>query len=125
MTLDRLAELAAAATPGPWGRLYDYGASEPPDMRPGTYFLTNASSDDRHPIAQAVAGPDAAYIVAASPDTILRLIAVVRAAQEVVDAMDVGPTDNTTAEWYRWQQRTNRADDALRAALLEVDDDHR
>lgn len=74
-SLDELERLAREATAGPWYRLYDdYGESEPPDMRPGTYFLTDAPHGDQHPIAQAVAGPDAAYIAAANPEVILDLI---------------------------------------------------
>jgi len=73
--IDELERLAKAATPGPWAHdRYNsvnyvnwYGFDEPPI----TCTVTSLGNDENN----------SKYIAAANPDTILKLIAVVRAAQ--------------------------------------------
>lgn len=76
-TLDQLAALAAAATPGPWVQI------------DGTTTVDSMDGDDRWPLADALGNAaDAAYIAAADPATVQALVAVVRAAQAYRDAWD-------------------------------------
>jgi hypothetical protein len=101
--LDRLAALAEKATPGPWehGPLWweiwqrevgDYSMTvrvaevphaEPPDiMRRRGVWSEDATRQSRE--------PDAAYIAAADPGTVLALIAVARAARAFMALVDAG-----------------------------------
>ena len=76
MTLDELEALARAATPGPW-------VVQQPEVGSPFYIDTHTSEDGPEPV---VASPmlaalrDAAYIAAWSPERILALVAVARAA---------------------------------------------
>ena len=87
MNLDGLEATARAATPGPWmgprvtdqwppGWVGVYAADENGEPMPGDVVgVTGHVSDG------ATAHQDAAYIAAVSPDVVLKLIAVVRAAE--------------------------------------------
>lgn len=102
--LDRLAALAEKATPLPWDRLYDdYGESEPPDIRPGTFFLTDAPTGDQHPLAQAVSPVDSAYIVA-----------LVNVAPALIEAARLG---------VAWAMTEAALPEGWRRRLAQTDDD--
>lgn len=104
MNLDELERLAEAATPGPWKQEYSGGhyaesvtAAKP---RGGTITVARIGSGPKR------RADDAAHIAACSPDAILRLLAVVRAA----DAMELRCDDAELVHQYR----------AARAAMDEV-----
>lgn len=103
MNLDRLLDLAEAATPGPRTlRRYDHGGGR------------LSSADDRQLVADVYNEPDREYIAAASPEVVAALVRVAQAAQGFVSHMD-GP-EPRSGLWT-----TLKADrEALRAALAEV-----
>jgi hypothetical protein len=81
MKLDKLEQLAKAATPGPWEWERDSGdglitTTKPPHpvITPATHGYENGSV--------LIDAADAAFIAAFSPDVVLKLIAVARAATE-------------------------------------------
>jgi len=95
MNLDDLGRIGRAATPGPWraaGTLV-IGAcrrcGKNPCRHGGSFGLVQA-------LGQCVGDdlvPDTTYIAAASPDVVLALIAVARAAEALrLDAGPCGPT---------------------------------
>jgi len=81
MDLDKLEQLAKAATPGPW-RWNDDDGSLGTSHDEGTHYVSVAfgepTAEGNHRIIIDDRG--AAYISAASPDVVLKLIAVARAA---------------------------------------------
>lgn len=133
MNLDKLRELAEAATPGPWHSLtYGNGstAQVAGELARYTYAtarnagvpMTDLSRVDgpegRRTVAFTGNGPNspdnAAYIAAASPEVVAALVRVAQAAQALVSHMD-GP-EPRSGLWT-----TLKADrEALRAALAEV-----
>ena len=94
-TLDRIAELAAKATPGPWYR----SRRNPQDeilgdnhMVGDTIVVTAVASIYRNDTSEVISGQNADYIAALDPATVLRLVAVARAAVAWTDSWDVdGP----------------------------------
>ena len=80
ISLDKLAELAKAATPGPW--------HVEEDIDPPTYWVIGANREERKDGAVALGynsnndANDVPYIAACDPATILKLLAVVKAAKE-------------------------------------------
>ena len=86
MTLDELAGLAEKATPGPWHREIDNIDQE---VAAATYWVIGANRAARKDGAVALGynsnndDNDTAYIAACDPGTVLKLLAVVREAQEV------------------------------------------
>ena len=87
LDLDRLEELAKAATPGPWKFSPWHIEEGPSAVRKDDYgFVCNTDCDST-----------AAYIAACSPDAILSVIARVRgleACVEAADAMRKAPTES-------------------------------
>lgn len=75
MTLSDLEQLAQAATPGPWSEFESYVVNE----------NDNVIADCAHncPWSSAQTQTNAAYIAAASPDVVLKLIAVAKLAEAV------------------------------------------
>lgn len=84
-TLDQLAALAEAATPGPWHSEVEFG---------GCWVVTGGPNDYAvHPATDPMPGvvlggsysgaADAAYIAAAHPRTVAALIAAARAAADL------------------------------------------
>ena len=78
--LDKLEELARAATPGPWRRCDLTHVEVVPEPGCSSAGITHRSSRGTYSPA------DAAFIAAANPQVLLDLIARVRAAEEVVEA---------------------------------------
>jgi hypothetical protein len=84
VNLDRLQELCEAATSGPWhADACGWGGgviwAGQPEERPGKPVYV------QHPEqADPLSAEDVDYISAASPDVVLRLLAVARAAQQLV-----------------------------------------
>jgi len=76
VTLDDLEALARAATPGPWAAFHDEDNTwQLVETRtPGAANLTDDSG--------VLVSQDAAYIAACSPERVLALVAVVRAARK-------------------------------------------
>jgi hypothetical protein len=73
--LDKLAELARAATPGPWEHGTGYEQSEPGD------FVSAAGGEVVVCEDQAPTAADAAFIAAANPAAVLALVERLRAAE--------------------------------------------
>lgn len=89
--LDRLEQLARAATPGPWTRDYSddtWREVAVTRMDSGTNVHVWSSAK------RASAIDDAEYIAAASPDVVLKLIAVARAAAEIAECAPVEDDDH-------------------------------
>ena len=112
MTLDDLEQLTKRATPGPWG----VGTSAP------TCIKTPAGK------VIAKMGPDAAYdddeyIAAVSPETVLKLIAIARAAEAVRRRLDRLAKRTVIGQTMREHGVVYAEDDALRAALDALDED--
>ena len=90
MTIKELRRLATAATPGPWTTQGHTGSSEIDGSNPYTVFEINGGAirvvdvaydrDYYYPEGGVTGEPDAAYIAAADPTTILALLDVVEAA---------------------------------------------
>ena len=74
--LDELEALARAATPGPWSTL--------PRGKPihAWHIVSDAVASEELATVWEAAGHDAAFIAAASPSAVLRLIANLRDAME-------------------------------------------
>lgn len=97
MKLDELERLASAATPGPWDWYSETGI---------TPFVCTYSEDSKGNRALkgsvGVGSPkvlvkDVQYIAAANPDTVLKLIAVAKAAKRyknAKDAVQIGPVNH-------------------------------
>jgi hypothetical protein len=106
--IDRLEELAKAATPGKWQSFYEGGGDHEivsGDIDIATATSGNAfSSNDSFEVASA----NAAYIAACDPSTILRLVRVARAAKVILAHLDEGARPDQIAL------------DELRAALKET-----
>lgn len=87
--LDRLWELAADATPGPWRASGSTvwrptGDGTPTDFSGVALAYTRYRSEIDPPIVE----PDAAYIAAANPDIILRLVAMARETEQLRFALE-------------------------------------
>lgn len=118
MNLDALETLAKDATPGPWkaiGGKCLAGVVAPDcqiylhDARPDMFFSL--------PRWQATAS----YIAAASPDAVLKLIAVARAAQASIDAgAKVTAAEDDSEEWAEAMAEATMAGIALREALAAL-----
>ena len=81
--LTDLEQLAKAATPGPWRR-------DARGERSGFEHVFAGNDDGPgQTVAQWTLPSDAAYIAAASPDVVLRLIAVARAARDHLRGEDI------------------------------------
>lgn len=106
MNLDQLQKIAEEATPGPWETDgHGLGIYPSLDGKSGPALCALMSKSGAYDNHEA----NAAHIAAASPDVVLRLIAVARAAKQADDDM----RDS-------WWPRT-RTMDALRSALAELE----
>lgn len=83
--IDQLEAAAKAATPGPWKR-DNYDRPNMQIIANGNEVIVFHHSHERQEAARVV--PNHQYIALANPDTILKLIAVVRAAEELSDLLD-------------------------------------
>lgn len=112
MNLDELENLAKAATPGPWE--YELGSDDGFDhwqlFNPETLEYLVQDDSGVEPETRNLA-----FIAAANPATVLKLIAVVRAGKEAVFAPPLG---NQIAyhEYFVEKRRT------LQKALAELED---
>lgn len=111
--LDRLEQLAREATPGPWDVQEDscdgYDEAWCEWHRVGPLDLTGKTLNR-----------NTAYIAAADPSTVLKLIAVVKAAQQAQETMRHG------IEYQPWEStetynKRRAAFAALRLALVELE----
>ena len=101
--LDKLEELAKAATPGPW-MTPDHALIVHQKHAPCPavcFVMTKSGACENH-------AHNAAYIAAANPETILRLVRVARAAKAILAHHDEGARPDQIAL------------DELRAALKET-----
>ena len=97
MNLDKIEQLAKAATPGPWyvsdGR---YDSGDVLQVNPRSPLGRRVVGSSSGPGDSGGCGEDdAAFIASVSPDVVFKLIAVVRAAQ----ALHEGAED---ADRYLW-----------------------
>jgi hypothetical protein len=99
--LDKLEELAKAATPGPW-TADKYGGCV--ESRNDWVCQMWGKTEEDFPNAK----PNAQYIAACDPSTILRLVRVARAAKVILAHLDEGARPDQIAL------------DELRAALEET-----
>jgi hypothetical protein len=98
--LDKLEELAKAATPGPWSDMDGTCVESRNDWICQMWGKTEIDFPD--------AKENAAYVAAANPETILRLVRVARAAKVIQSHLDEGARPDQIAL------------DELRAALKET-----
>jgi len=82
MTLDELAGLAEKATPGPWTSEHPSGTLGSIESLNG-WVIAQAQPVLNDKIHHAGRKANAAFIAAANPATILKLLAVVKAAKEL------------------------------------------
>ena len=86
ISLDELEALAKAATPGPW--------HVEEDIDPPTYWVIGANREERKDGAIALGynsnndANDVPFIAACDPGTVLKLIAVAKAAKAMVARVD-------------------------------------
>ena len=106
-----LEKLAREATPGPWltkSSLYARVGCESVAKGDGSTFIADCDGDSGRVPQDA---KNAAYIAAANPAAVLKLIAVVRAAERVLERWD-------SRDWK--EAPTADYMNALRQALAEV-----
>jgi hypothetical protein len=89
MNLDELKRIAEAATPGPWS-WQERGYIENYDVLADDRFIT--CGDSREECNGAIGKQDdAAFIATFNPSRIAKLLAVVKAARDLLDAESWGP----------------------------------
>jgi hypothetical protein len=99
-TVERLRELAKAATPGPWtAEPYVYADED------GRGRVTSPSDSDDFNLVDSLAAADAKYIAAVSPDVVLELLDALEDAESKLaalrDLLDT-PTDKRGITWWEW-----------------------
>ena len=92
MTLDELAGLAEKATPGPWTSEHPSGTLGSIESLDG-WVIAQAQPVLNDKIHHAGRKANAAFIAAANPATILKLLAVVKALRDVVAQYNIDEGD--------------------------------